>query len=291
MRLVLVVAGLALLAPAPLAAAPAAVDKYLAARDAYVEKFRAAEKGEVSDAVVAEQDKALADLTTLIAPVVGKVAVKGFGAKGRISLDTLFPSDVGFGMLDALVVTSGDGKSTVLATTDVLLDRWLAEARDLPHDPAEALRSDEFYAQATSPDAAVLRYALVPILPPGGASTARAMLVLRAQEMVPGVPDELLVAVISGKRVFIASSPVKAKVAAIPACDEVWKGYEEKMNEALAAYNRTDPKDEQLFEVYTKLEDDADQAFRTCYAEETLNAPFYKDLVKQAQAMANSLPR
>lgn len=291
MRLVLVVAGLALLAPAPLAAAPAAVDKYLAARDAYVEKFRAAEKGEVSDAVVAEQDKALADLTTLIAPVVGKVAVKGFGAKGRISLDTLFPSDVGFGMLDALVVTSGDGKSTVLATTDVLLDRWLAEASDLPHDPAEALRSDEFYAQATSPDAAVLRYALVPILPPGGASTARAMLVLRAQEMVPGVPDELLVAVISGKRVFIASSPVKAKVAAIPACDEVWKGYEEKMNEALAAYNRTDPKDEQLFEVYTKLEDDADQAFRICYAEETLNAPFYKDLVKQAQAMANSLPR
>ena len=98
MRLVLVVAGLALLAPAPLAAAPAAVDKYLAARDAYVEKFRAAEKGEVSDAVVAEQDKALADLTTLIAPVVGKVAVKGFGAKGRISLDTLFPSDVGFGI-------------------------------------------------------------------------------------------------------------------------------------------------------------------------------------------------
>jgi hypothetical protein len=63
------------------------------------------------------------------------------------------------------------------------------------------------------------------------------------------------------------------------------------MNEALAAYNRTDPKDEQLFEVYTKLEDDADQAFRICYAEETLNAPFYKDLVKQAQAMANSLPR
>ena len=101
----------------------------------------------------------------------------------------------------------------MLATTDVLLDRWLAEAPDLPHDPAEALRSDAFYAEATGPDAAVLRYALVPILPPGGASTARAMLVLRAQEMVPGVPDELLVAVISGKRVFIASSPVKAKVA------------------------------------------------------------------------------
>jgi hypothetical protein len=291
MRLVLILAGLALLAPVPLAAAPAAVDKYLAARDAYVEKFREAEKGEVGGAVVAEQDKALADLTALIAPVVGKVAMKGYGAKGKVSLDTLFPSDVGFGMLDGLVVTSSDGKSTVLATTDVLLDRWLAETRDLPHDPVEALRSDEFYAWATSPDAAVLRYALVPVLPPGGASTARAMLVLRAQEMVPGVPDELLVAVISGKRIFIASSPVKAKVAPIPACDAVWKGYQQKMDEALAAYNATDPKDEQLFEAYTKLEGDADKAFRTCYAEETLSAPFYPDLVKQAQAVANSLPR
>jgi hypothetical protein len=291
MRLVLILAGLALLAPAPLAAAPSAVDTYLAARDAYVEKFREAEKGDVGDAVVAEQDKALADLTGLIAPVVGRVAIKGFGAKGKISLDTLFPSDVGFGMLDGLVVTSSDGKSSVLATTDVLLNRWLADARDLPHDPAEALRSDDFYAEATSPDAAVLRYALVPVLPPGGASTARAMLVLRAQEMVPGVPDELLVAVISGKRVFIASSPVKAKVASIPACDEVWKGYEQKMNDALAAYNKTDPKDEKLFEAYTKLEDDADKAFRGCYAEETLKAPFYPDLAKQAQAVANSLPR
>jgi len=290
-RLALAMAGLALLAPAPLAAAPAAVDKYLAARDAYVEKFREAEKGEVGDAVIAEQDKALADLTALITPVVGKVAMKGYGAKGKISLDTLFPSDVGFGMLDGLVVTSGDGKATVLATTDVLLDRWLADAGDLPHDPVEALRSDAFYAQATSPDAAVLRYALVPVLPPGGASTARAMLVLRAQEMAPGVPDELLVAVISGKRVFIASSPVKAKVASIAACDEVWKGYEQKMNDALAAYNATDPKDEGLFEAYTKLEDDADKAFRDCYGEEVLKAAFYPDLVRQAQAVANSLPR
>jgi hypothetical protein len=245
----------------------------------------------LSDAVVAEHDKALADLGLLIAPVVGKVAMKGFAPKGKISLDTLFPSDVGFGMLDGLVVTSADGKSTVLATTDVLLNRWLADARDIPHEPAEALRSDEFYAQATSPDAAVLRYALIPILPPAGAATARAMLVLRAQDIGPGVPDEVLVAVINGKRVFIASSPPKAKVAAIPACDAVWKDYEAKMNAALEAYNKSDPKDEKLFEAYTQLEEQADKAFRGCYAEEALKAPFYADLVKQAQGIANSLPR
>jgi hypothetical protein len=290
-RLVLVGAALALLAPPALAAAPSALDRYIAARDAYVETFRAAEKGTVGDATLAEHDKALADLTTLIAPVVGKVAIKGYGAKGRLNLDTLFPSDVGFGMLDGLVFATADGKATVLATTDGLLNRWLAGARDLPQDPAEALRSDEFYAQATSPDAAVLRYALVPILPPGGATTARAMLVLRAQDIGPGVPDEMLVAVMIGKRLFIASSPVKAKVTAIPACDEVWKGYETKMNEALAAYNKSDPRDDTLFEAYTKLEEQADRGFRGCYAEETLGAPFYKDLVKQAQAIANSLPR
>lgn len=291
-RLALIVVGLALLAPVlSAAAAPGATDKYLAARDAYVEKFREAEKGEVSDAVVAEQDKALDDLTALVAPVVGKVAIKGYGAKGKINLDTLFPSDVGFGMLDGLVFSTPDGKATVLATTDVLLAKWLAGAQRIPHQPAEALRSEEFYAAATSPDAAVLRYALVPILPPGGASSARAMLVLRAQETTPGVPDELLVAVIAGKRLFIASSPPKAKVAAIPACDAVWKDYEAKMNAALEAYNKSDPKDEQLFEAYTKLEEQADAAFRGCYAEEALKAPFFPDLVKQAQAIANSLPR
>ncbi|MBN9010830.1 MAG: hypothetical protein J0H63_12115, partial [Rhizobiales bacterium] len=192
-RLVLALAGLALLAPAALADTP--LDKYVAAREAYVAKFREAEKAEVGDAVIAEEQKALADLGGLLAPVVGKVAIKGYGAKGRISLETLFPSDVGFGMLDGLVFTTADGRSTVLATTDTLLARWLAGARDLPHEAADALRSDEFYAQATSPDAAVLRYALVPVLPPGGAATARAMLVLRAQDIGAGVPDELLLAV------------------------------------------------------------------------------------------------
>jgi len=289
--------GLALLAPVPLAAAPAAapagkpMEKYLAARDAYIAKFREAEKGAVTGEVIAEQDKALADLGDLIAPVVGKVAIKGYGAKGKISLETLFPSDVGFGMLDGLVFAGADGKSTVLATTDGLLAAWLADARDLPHESGEALRSDEFYAQATGPDAAVLRYALLPILPPGGASTARAMLVLRAQEMTPGLPDELIVTVVSGKRVFIASSPVKAAVATIPACDEVWQGYKQKMDEALAAYNKTDPKDESLFEAYTRLEEKADRDYRGCYAEEALKAPFYKDLMKQAQALAGAMPR
>ena len=113
----------------------------------------------------------------------------------------------------------------------------------------------------------------------------------RAQEMTPGLPDELIVTVVSGKRVFIASSPVKAAVATIPACDEVWQGYKQKMDEALAAYNKTDPKDESLFEAYTRLEEKADRDYRGCYAEEALKAPFYKDLMKQAQALAGAMPR
>ncbi len=65
----------------------------------------------------------------------------------------------------------------------------------------------------------------------------------------------------------------------------------ERVAAALEAYNKSDPKDEKLFEVYTGLEDEADHAFRGCYADEALNAPFYKDLVKEAQAIVNALPR
>ncbi len=274
-----------------MAGAASPTDRYLAARDRAIAAFKAAdEAGPLDDAVFARHDRALADLGKLLEPVVGPVAIKGFPATGKISLDTLFPNDEGFGLLDGLVFASADGKAQVLVTTDELFRRWLPAHTDLSQAPAEALQADLFYTQAINTDSNFLRYAGIPVVAPAKATSVRAMLAVRAQELSPRVPDEIILAVAEGGRLYVASATVAAKVTAIPACDALWHDYQEKMSAALDAYNASDPKDDKLFDVYTALQEEADRAFRGCFAEHAPREAFFPALTGQAQAIVDALP-
>ena len=104
---------------------------------------------------------------------------------------------MGFGLLDGLVFKP-DKRHAVLVTTRTLAARWLAAQQEVWKDspehgfPAEigaALRTENFYTQALSHDAAVTHYADLPVT--GGV----AMLITHRQDIVPSVPKELIVAV------------------------------------------------------------------------------------------------
>jgi hypothetical protein len=82
------------------------------------------------------------------------------------------------------------------------------------------LKSEPFYTRAISADAAVSKYAEVPVKNLASAQAVVAILDARSQDMGPRTPDGLIVSVVQDGKAFIAIEPVKAKINPTPVCDE-----------------------------------------------------------------------
>ena len=285
----LLVAALLLMAGAAHAAPPA--EGYLAARDREIARINRS-AGAAADPEA--DSRALAGLETMLRRLVGPVELKGFPREGRISLVTLV-REAGFGHLDGLVHESTAGGTSVLVTTVGLLKAWLKVHRDwwpdepaLPRDPKEALRSEAFYTQAVSSDAAVAKYAEIPIAPRPGPAVA--LLILRRQDVGHVMPNEIVVSAVRGRRLYIAMQPAGVEVTPIAACEEVWRRHHKKAEAALAAYWSSGSRDQALFDQSVRLDGEGDAAYRRGFAEHVREEPYHAALVRQAQALANALP-
>jgi len=296
----IVLALLALLLTPPISARAASpLENYLAARDAYIKKFTALdESGKYDKRANSDVQRALGDLEKRLRGIVGPVAIPGFSAAGKINADTLVRSDIGFGSLDALVYTSQSGakdkKSRVYVTTTALFDQWLKDHPDnwalakseVPKDMREALTLQTFYTFAISGDAAVDKYAELPVAKPAKAKSAFAMLAGISQDDAPIIPGEIIVSVLDEASVFIATAPVAAKLDPIPACQDVWS----KAEQAAEATREANPGDDPTFELWMQLRDEGVAAFHRCYAERAKGQPTFAAVVRQAQALLERLP-
>lgn len=290
MRIVLI----ALMALLPLAAQAASPeDSYLASRNRHIAEFKRLEDAnKVDDGAGKREERARVDLTKQLAGVIGPVAVQGFAGPGKLSLESLFPSDIGAEQLDGLTFSGGDD-SRLLVTTVPLAEKWLRARRTswpkgvaAPQKLDQALKTEDFYTLAISPDAAVFRFAELPIAKPEDTQLAFAMLDLRAQdETGSALPNEIIVAVVRDSRLYVANTPVAAKVAQLPACEQVWRDYDARSKEAEAAYQASSRKDDKLFERSSKLQEEGSKAFRRCFAERAKDAAFFAESTKQAQEL------
>ena len=281
---------LALLLPAA-AGAASLEDQYLASRDGYFAKFKT--DGEISDAVRKQETLAEADLVKSLRKIIGPEAAKGLPGKGTLNLDGLYQGDEGTDMLDGLRYGSADEKLSIVVSNDVLLKAWLAahaKEDSFPESVEEALKAETFYTHAISADLAVSRYAEIPVVKPAEGEFAYAMLGLRSQDNSPSTPDEIFIAAVAGNRVYVARAPAGAKIAAMPACDALYKDYMARSNAAYEKYTASGLKDQAQFDQSTKLRDDGDVAFRKCFAEKAPGLGSYAALVQRVQALVDRLP-
>jgi hypothetical protein len=183
-------------------------------------------------------------------------------------------------------------------TTDALLDHWLREHKDwwgpevanVPQDVDTALKSEAFYTQALRTDAAISKYAELPVAKPANAKLAFAMLAARSQDIGPRTPDELIVSVLKDGRLFVLTAPAKAKIDPMPACQQIWRDATRKAAKAHAAYVASGLKDNKLFEQSTRFEEEGDAGFRRCFAQQTKGRSFVAALTRQAQGLIDRLP-
>jgi hypothetical protein len=115
------------------------------------------------------------------------------------------------------------------------------------------------------------------------------MLGMHRQDIGLFTPQEIVVALVSGERIYLASTPAETKVTMIPACEAVWKEFETKAQAIYDKYKAGELKDATMFDAYVKTEQDGDVAFRKCFAERAKDAPFFAALRKQAQGLVDRL--
>jgi hypothetical protein len=270
---------------------------YLAARDAVIKSINAMDTAnEPEERIAKREEEALGDLGKRLRALVGTPQLKGVTDTGKINNDTLRSGDVGFGALDGVAYESKDEKFRIVATTEALMSGWLVahknwwpDLENVPQDIPAAFKSETFYTQAISADAAVAIFTELPVTKPA-AKAATALLVVRRQDIGPSVPDEIIVSAALGGRVYVASLRVEGKAAPIAACTEVWDKSQKEAEVIFEAYRATEQKDEKLFDSYTKKQDEGDVAFRRCFGERAKSERYFAEWVRAAQALLDGLP-
>ena len=285
---------IALIVTLPIGArAASSEDSYITARDKYIARLKT--DGEVDEKTAKQEEAARTDLAGKLRAILGRVAVEGVPAESKLNLDTLIEGELGFGLIDGLAYQTADDAPRLIVTTPSLAKRWLTahakwwDSNNVPQDLSAALKSEPFYTQALSPDAAVARFADVPVAKPASASFVNAMLVARRQDVGLTAPDELLIAMVRADRLFIWSAPTQAKVVVNPACEAIWNDAVARVDKAYETYQKSDPKDEKLFEEQTRILQEGDDALRRCFAERAAAEPFFPALVKQAQELVDKV--
>jgi hypothetical protein len=286
----------ALLLPPIGAAAVSPEEAYLAARDRYIASFNATASAKDEKAVFARHDKAVRDLEQRLKPIVGPFSAPGFPTEGKLNLVSLFPDDIGFGMLDGLAYGEGESAKSIVVTTDSLLDKWLLgrpkgrSNGDIPTSAAAAVKTGDFYAQAVNSDAAAANYGEILVAAPLGAKFAHAMLSLVDNgPLVPGTPDRIFVALEQGGRVFIVSEKLATRVPPIPACDAAGADITKKADAADGAFMKGGGKNKRLLDQVEKLRNEADAAVCACFAGKVKGTPAFKAAEVQAAAIVAAL--
>jgi hypothetical protein len=270
---------------------------YLAVRDAAIAKLktRADAANNIDDAVSADNDKALAALEARLHAIVGPVTIAGFGSP-KSNLDTLI-SEMDFGLLDGLVVASPDGKSRVIVTTEPLFMSWLrghknwwGKDSEMPQDIVAAVRTEAFYTQATSQDAAMVAYGEVPVRKTAGATFAFAILGARTQDQNPPAPDQMFVTLVKAGRVFLANAPLAQAIVPDPSCAVLRETFHQRSQQALDAYRAKGVNDKKLIDGAEALENDGDFAQRRCVGEK-MTADQRAQATKQAQEVVEVMAK
>ena len=265
-------------------AQPAAIDRYIAERDAAIARFTPERMPKLEQPQIADEEKARAALDKQLFVIIGTTPPKGFGA-AKSNVGSLITGDMEFGRLDGLVFEADKGRTHMVVTTLPLFQRWLAAQSGLPKEPDLAIRSADVFTQSVQTDAAIVKFADIAL----DAPRSFAMLSARTQDRAPDEANEVFVAAIRGDRVFIANAALKDGIKA-PACSKARAAADRKLD-ALEKKEFKPGKDNSAFvERMSKLRDQADADFQTCFARQAPKDPRFASAVARAKQLLDRVP-
>lgn len=284
-RIAAIVTGLVL--SASTAIAQTAEDRYLAARDAAIERFTHDRVPNIGQAELDAENKARAELNRLIRDVISVPPIDGFDAP-QLNLTTLFTGDIDFGRLDGLMLEADGGDTRLVVTTPSLVRKWLQAKWQDPKErvPLDtAMKSEMFYLRALGSDAAILRYADIPI----GIADAFAILGARTQDLPPFEADEIFLTAIRGDLAFVASARFEPPLT-VAACTKPREAAEAKLAALEKAEIKPGPRNVSALERAIALRDKIETDFKSCFAERAPKEPGFANAVKRVNDILALIP-
>ena len=284
-------------------------DRYVATRDAAIAKFSPIyDAGKSDDATGKAEDAVFADLKAQMAAILGEPDRKGFGP-AKLNIETFYKGDEGFGTLDGLRFDSelgangekagqngADGKyvepgAHIIVTTQTLFARWLRAHKDwwdkdlknVPQQIGSALKSESFYTQAISTDAAVINFNSLPITKLAFASFAYGFLAGRTQSEIPDAADEVFVSALANGKVYVAYGSIAPKVQ-IAACLAIRAGYNKKAEDADNKL-RSKEIDRKSYDKLGDFRQQGEDVYKRCFVQRAPQQPSFAEATRQAQAL------
>jgi hypothetical protein len=291
------------------AAPPSPEDRYIATRDAAIERLQPIyDAGNADDAANKAEDTVRVDLQAQMTAILGNFTYKGFGP-AKLNLDTLYKGDEGFGMLDGLRFDSETGiggakaggndangkyiepRAHIIVTTPSMFERWLHAHKDwwdkgvrnVPQRIGSALRDGSFYTQAISTGAAVINFNALPIVKSAAAVLVYGMLAGRTQSEIPDAADEVFVSAITKDRVYVAYAAIEPKVE-IAACIAIRAGYNKRAEQGDNDF-RFKQIDRKAYDKLGNLRQRGEDAFTRCFTQRAPQQPAFAEATRQAQAL------
>ena len=292
--------------------AKAAEDRYIAARDAAIEKISVIyDAGNADDAARKAEEAASADLAAQMRAILNEAARTGFGP-AKLHIDTFNKGDEGFGMLDglrfdALLGKNGekagqdgaDGKyvepkAHIIVTSQTLFERWLHahkewwnnNVKNVPQQIGAALKDESFYTQAVSSGSAVVNFNSLPIAKPPGATFAYGMLAGRTQSDIPDAADTVFVSAIANGKVYVAYGSIDPKVQ-IPACIAIRASYDKKAEQAEDDL-RFEKIGRKAYDRLGNLRQKGEDEYKRCFTQNAPKQASFAEATRQAQRLLSS---
>jgi hypothetical protein len=288
---------------------PSLEERYIATRDAAIEKFSPIyDSGKFDDAAKKAEEAAFADLSAQMSALLSERDRKGFGP-AKLNLDTFYKGDEGFGMLDGLRFDSELGesgekagandangnyvepKAHIIVTTQTMFARWLRAhkawwdkgLKNVPQQIGTALRDESFYTQAISTGSAVVNFNPLPIAKPASATFAYGILAGRTQSEIPDAADEVFVSALANGKVYVAYGSIEPKVQ-IAACIAIRTDYNKRAEEADENF-RLKNIDKKAYDRLGDLRQQGEDAYKRCFTQRAPQEPSFAGATQQAQAL------
>jgi hypothetical protein len=292
--------------------ANAAEDRYIAARDAAIEKISAIyDAGNADDAARKAEDAASIDLAAHMRAILNEAACAGFGPP-RLHIDTFNKGDEGFGMLDglrfdAVVGKNGekpgqdgaDGryvkpKAHIVVTSQTLFERWLRahkawwgnNVKNVPQQIGAVLKDESFYTQAVSSGSAVVNFNSLPIAKPASATFAYGMLAGRTQSDIPDAADTVFVSAIVNGKVYVAYGSIDPKVR-IPACIAIRTSFNKKAEQAEDDL-RFEKIDRKAYDKLGNLRQKGEDEYKRCFTQNAPKQASFAEATRQAERLLST---
>jgi hypothetical protein len=288
---------------------PSLEDRYIATRDAAIEKFSPIyDAGKFDDTAKKTEAAAFADLQAQMVTILGELDREGFGP-AKLNIDTFYKGDEGFGMLDglrfdSLVGTTGekagsndaDGKyvepkAHIIVTTQTMFARWLRAHKDwwdkglknVPQQIGSSLKDESFCTQAIPTDAAVVNFGSLPIAKPASVTFAYGMLAGRTQSEIPDAADEVFVSALANGKAYIAYGSIEPKVQ-IPDGSAIRDEFNKRADRADESF-RLKQIDKKTYDKLGDLRQQGEDAYKRCFTQRAPRQPSFAEATKQAQAL------